>query len=168
MLKGSARKARRTIALMTTLAVLAGAAAFGEQVHVQIANAKVKKAAQWFAPTVAEPAFADTLEVLKKAGDWYQVQAGEKTGWIHKSAVTAKKIKKSRASTVGSTQTSADDVTLAGKGFTELEGTYRKDGGKGNLEALDAMQGRSVTEDKVLVFLRAGALRPKQAKRGKK
>jgi len=60
-----------------TRRLLAGAAAFAEQVHVQIANARLKKSPQWFAATVAEPVLNDPLEVLKKAGDWYQVKAGD-------------------------------------------------------------------------------------------
>ena len=168
MFKKPARKAQRTFALMAALAVLAGAAAFAEQVHVQIANAKLKKAPQWFAATVAEPALGNPLDVVKKTGDWYQVKAGDTTGWIHKSAVTAKKAKKSRASTVGSTKTSAEDITLAGKGFNELEAGYRKNGENVNLEAIDAMEARSVDETKLMSFLRKGALLPKSAKRGKK
>lgn len=153
---------------MLALAVLAGAAAFAEQVQVQIANAKLKRSPQWFAPTVAEPALDEPLDVVKKTGDWYQVKAGAATGWIHKSAVTARKAKKSRASTVGSTKTSAEDVTLAGKGFNELEAGYRKNGENVNLEAIDAMEARSVDEARLLSFLRQGALLPKSAKRGKK
>lgn len=168
MLKRSAREARRAVALIVVLAVLAGAAAFGAQVHVQIASAKLKKSPQWFAATVAEPALGDTLNVLKKAGCWYQVKAGDTTGWIHKSAVTGKKTKKSRASTVGSTQTSADDITLAGKGFNELEADYRKNGGTVNFEAIDAMEARSVDEARLISFLRKGALLPKSAKKGGK
>jgi len=166
--KISTREAQRTIAIMVLLAVLSSVAAFGEQVHVQIANAKLKKSPQWFTATVEEPALGDTLDVLKKAGDWYQVKAGDMTGWIHKSAVTTKKAKKSRASTVGSTQTSADDITLAGKGFNELEADYRKSGETVNLEAIDAMEARSVEEDKLMLFLRKGALLPKSAKKVKK
>lgn len=168
MFKRFALQAQRTVALTIALSVLAGAAAFAEQVHVQIANAKLKKAPQWFAATVAEPALNEPLEVLKKAGDWYRVAAGATTGWIHKSAVSAKKAKKSRASTVGSTKTSADDVTLAGKGFNELEAGYRKNGGTVNLEAIDAMEARSVDEARLLSFLSKGALLPKSAKGGKK
>jgi hypothetical protein len=147
---------------------MAAASAFAEQVHVQIANAKLKKSPQWFAATVAEPALEASLEVFKKAGDWYQVKAGGTKGWIHKSAVTAKKVKKSRASSVGSAQTSADDITLAGKGFNELEAGYRKSGETVNLEAIDAMEARSVDEAGVMAFLRKGALLPRSAKKGKK
>jgi len=166
--KRTAREAQRTVILMVALAVLACAAAFAEQVHVQIANAKLKKAPQWFAATVDEPALGDTLEVLKKTGDWCQVKAGNTTGWIHKSAVSSKKAKKSRASTVGSTKTSAEDVTLAGKGFSELEADYRKNGENVNLEAIDAMEARSVDEAGLMSFLRKGALLPQSPKRGKK
>ncbi|MDO8803269.1 MAG: SH3 domain-containing protein [Elusimicrobiota bacterium] len=168
MIKKSTLEAQRIIAIMIMLAVLATVAAFAGQVHVQIANAKLKKSPQWFAATVAEPALDDTLEVLKTTGDWYQVKADDTTGWIHKSAVTAKKAKKSRASSVGSSQTSADDITLAGKGFNELEAGYRKSGETVNLEAIDAMEARSVDEARLLSFLRKGALLPKSAKRGKK
>lgn len=168
MFKRSARKAQRTVALTLALAVLAGAAAFAEQVQVQIVNAKLKKSPQWFSATVAEPALDEPLQVFKKTGDWYQVKTGETTGWIHKSAVTAKKAKKSRASTVGSTKTSAEDITLAGKGFNELEAGYRKNGETVNLEAIDAMEARTVDEAGLLSFLRKGALLPASPKRGKK
>lgn len=153
---------------MALIALLAGAAAFAEQVHVQIASAKLKRSPQWFAATVAEPALNEPLEVLKKAGDWYQVKAGDKTGWIHKSAVSAKKLKKSKASTVGTTQTSADDITLAGKGFNEIEADYRKSGETVNLEAIDAMEARSVDEAAVMAFLSKGSLLPRSGKKGRK
>lgn len=163
------KNAQRATAAIFLLTLLAGAA-FCAQVHVQIANAKLKKSAQWFAATVAEPALGDALEVVKQTGDWYRVKAGDVTGWIHKSAVTTKKPKKSKASTVGSTKTTADDVTLAGKGFNELEADYRKSGETVNLEAIDAMEARTVEDAKLAAFLRNGALLPKasKAKRGKK
>jgi len=163
------RNARRTVVAAALMALLAGAAAFAEQVHVQIANARLKKSPQWFAATVAEPSLGAPLEVVKLTGDWYKVQAGETAGWIHKSAVSAKKLKKSKASSVGSTKTSADDITLAGKGFNTLEADYRKSGESVNLEAIDALEARSVDEAKLLLFLRQGALLPPKAKKkGKK
>ena len=82
--------------------------------------------------------------------------------------MSSKKAKKSRASTVGSTKTSAEDVTLAGKGFSELEADYRKNGENVNLEAIDAMEARSVDEAGLMSFLRKGALLPQSPKRGKK
>lgn len=162
------RNARRTVVAAALFSLLAGAAVFAEQVHVQIANAKLKKSPQWFAATVAEPALNDTLEVLKKTGDWYKVQAGEAAGWIHKSAVSVKKLKKSKASSVGSAKTSADDITLAGKGFNELEADYRKSGESVNLEAIDAMEARSVDEAAVMAFLSKGSLLPRSGKKGRK
>lgn len=168
MFKKTSPQILRRFALPAALVVLAGAAAFAGQVHIQIAQAKLKKSPQWFSATVAEPALGDTLEVVKKAGEWYQVKTGNVAGWIHNSAVTARKPKKSRASTVGSATTSADDITLAGKGFSELEAGYSKKGGTVNLEAIDAMEARSVDEARLLSFLRQGELLPKKAKGRKK
>lgn len=151
--------------LLPLFALLLPLGASAAEVHVQIRNAKLKRSAQWYAATVGEAAYGAALEVLQTSGDWHKVSAGPAAGWIHKSAVSSKKVKIGRAATVGSRQTSADEVTLAGKGFNKLEKDYRHGGGAGNLEAVDAMEARSVDEAELASFLRKGGLLPRARKK---
>ena len=84
---------------------------------------------------------------------------GKLDGYIHASAVTAKKVKVSGDSVGGGA--SAEEVTLAGKGFNaQVEKSYGAKNGAADFSGVNAMERREISEAAVLEFMRSGGLLP--------
>lgn len=138
---------------------LAAAPAAAETVTVIIKRSMIRKAPKHYAPPVSAVELGDRLESAKQAGGWHSVRFAGKAGWLHQSAVTAKTIKLGNAKNVGSMGTSADELTLAGKGFNaEVEKEYRKAKPQADFRAVDALEKKKTPEKDLRRFLAAGGL----------
>jgi hypothetical protein len=148
---------KSTFWLALAAAALAASAAVAATITVLVQQTAVRKRPQFFAPAVAAAKLGQTFDAQGPDGGWYKTAEG----YIHESAVSAKKVHLSAGSAVGGSAT-ADEVTLAGKGFnSQVEKSY-KQGTTANFAAVDAMERRSVPEPSVLQFLRAGGLLPRE------
>jgi hypothetical protein len=100
----------------------------------------------------------DKLTVTGRKGDWYLVSAKGVNGCIHKSAVEARSFASSgRGAATGGT--SADEVSLAGKGFNpQVESGYRKNNKNLNYAAVDEIARLSVGEKALESFVLQGGL----------
>lgn len=139
-------------------ALPAAAAALGT-VTVVVKTAALKKRPQFYAPTVGSAALGEKLRSSGEQDGWFKVAEGEGYAWIHSSAVTEKKVSYGSASSVGSGGASAEEITLAGKGFnSQVEGSYRSKHPGANFAAVDAMEREKVSEEEALRFLKEGGL----------
>ena len=150
------KKTRFWILLLT--AALGASAALAATITVLVQQTAVRKRPQFFAPAVATANLGDTFEAGSPAAGWYKTDAG----YIHESAVSTKKIKLSAGSTVaGGGSATAEEVTLAGKGFnSQVEKSYGAKNSSANFAAVDAQERRSISDAAVLEFLRTGGLLP--------
>jgi hypothetical protein len=144
--------------ILLLAAALGASAALAATITVLVQQTAVRKRPQFFAPATATAKLGDTFEADGPDGGWYKTASG----YIHESAVSSKKIKLSAGSTVaGGGSATAEEVTLAGKGFnSQVEKSYGAQNASANFAAVDAMERRSVPESAVLEFLRAGGLLP--------
>jgi hypothetical protein len=147
--------------LLLLASALGASAALAATITVLVQQTAVRKRPQFFAPSSATAKLGDTFEATGPDGGWYKTAAG----YIHESAVSAKKIKLSAGSTVaGGGGATAEEVTLAGKGFnSQVEKSYGSQNASANFAAVNAMERRSVPDSAVLDFLRKGGLLPKGA-----
>jgi hypothetical protein len=100
----------------------------------------------------------DRLEVVASSKDWFEVSFLHLRGWIHSSSVTTKKVSLTTTKTVGA-ETTAEEVTLAGKGFTkEVEDQYRSDHPSQNFAAVDEILRQQPSEKELEQFRRQGKL----------
>ncbi|MDD3582031.1 MAG: SH3 domain-containing protein [Desulfobacca sp.] len=118
--------------------------------------------AQFFGQPVALVKQGDQLKQLGMKGDWYQVEFQGKQGWIHQSAVSTRKVSLSALRGTGTAQAAtADEVALAGKGFTpEVEAGYREKNPNLNYAAVDRVESFQVPEAQLRKFITEGGLRP--------
>lgn len=145
-------KSTRILALAALAAL--PAAAIAATVTVLVQETAVRKKPQFYAPSAATARLGQTFEAEGPENGWYKTSRG----YIHGSAVTAKKVKVGGDSVGGGA--SAEEVTLAGKGFNaQVEKQYAKDG-KGDFGAVDSMERRGYGEETVLQFMREGGLLP--------
>ncbi len=146
--------------LFALLAALPATAAALGTVTVVVKTAALKKRPQFYAPTVGTARLGEKLRSTGEQDGWFKVASGDDgSAWIHSSAVTEKRVRYGSAGSVGSGDTSAEEVSLAGKGFnSQVEGSYKKQHPGSNFAALDAMEAAKVSDDEALRFLRAGGL----------
>ena len=130
----------------------------GKTVYVAIKTGNLKASADVFAKNTASVKYGDTFKVIQEKDKWVEVQGVSNpslNGWITAANVTTKKIVVSGAST----SASADELALAGKGFSrEVEGSYKKSGSV-NYDDVDFMETLNVSDQEVYDFLVEGHLK---------
>ena len=145
----------RTLLLVSMALAFSAAVAFSATITVLVQETTLRKRAQSYAPSVGTARLGQKFESEGQESGFYKTSSG----YIHSSAVTAKKVSLGSDDSVGGSA-SAEEVTLAGKGFNaQVEKSYgAKNGGAVNFGAVNAMERRSVGEGTLFEFLRAGGL----------
>lgn len=148
----------RTTIVVILLCSLSVLPAVAETLKVTTRENAVRGDCRFFAPVKLKVSLGDQLTVRGRKGDWFLVSARGVNGCIHKSAVESRSFAASgrRASTGGA---SADEVSLAGKGFNpQVEAGYRKSGKGLNYAAVDEISRISVSEKSLESFVLQGGL----------
>jgi hypothetical protein len=143
------------VILLCSLCCLTAAA---ETLQVTTRDNAVRGDCRFFAPVKLKVSLGDTLTVKGRKGDWYLVSARGVNGCIHKSAVESRNFAATgrKASTGGA---SADEVSLAGKGFNpQVEAGYRKADKNLNYAAVDEIVRFTVSEKSLESFVMQGGL----------
>ena len=145
----------RTLLLASVALVFSAVVAFSATITVLVQETALRKRAQSYAPSVGTARLGQKFETSGLESGFYKTSAG----YLHSSAVTERKVKLGSSDSVGGSA-SAEEVTLAGKGFNaQVEKSYgAKNGAAVNFAAVNAMERRSVDELSLFDFLRAGGL----------
>jgi hypothetical protein len=134
--------------------------AMAATVKVITQEAMIRKDKRFFAAVVTRVSYGETIQELERQGDWLRVSYGGKKGWIHISAVQEQKFQLSSFSTEKATETSREEVALAGKGFTpEVEKAFRGQNPKMRYDLVDQIQSRRIEDAQLQAFIRAGNLK---------
>jgi hypothetical protein len=148
----------KRIWLPTAVALILAGTCLADTVTVQVKEGRVRKEPRFFSPSIAKVALGDKLEVLSTSGDWLEVSHSGTQGWIHSNSVTTKTVSLSTTKSVGS-ETTSDEVTLAGKGFSkEVEDQYKKEHPTYDFAAVDDIERRKLSERELEQFRREGRL----------
>jgi len=134
-------------------------AVWAKTVTVVVQEAQVKKRPQFYSSSMGKLHLGDRLEVETPQDGWYQVSFKDQPGWVHQSAVTSKSSHVSAGDWQGGSETTAEEVTLAGKGFNEtVERDYRSAHPDLDFTAVDAMAARTVSDSELAGFAEKGGL----------
>jgi uncharacterized protein YgiM (DUF1202 family) len=131
----------------------------GRIMYVATKNVELKSSTGFFAETVIVLQYGDQVTVVRENGKWMEVQPvrqPSRTGWILTNSLTSKRIVSGAAASA-----SADELALAGKGFSrEVEQSYKKriSGSVANYQEIDAMEALSVSKQELYDFLTEGHL----------
>jgi hypothetical protein len=149
----------KTIVLSMLVVFMLSMAAAAETVKVTTRDNAVRSDCRFFAPVKLKVVLGDILTVSDYKGDWIQVSAKGVKGCIHKSAVESRSFAAAgKGAAAGGT--SADEVSLAGKGFNpQVEAGYRKSGKNLNYAAVDEISKYSVSEKNLETFVQQGGLK---------
>lgn len=130
--------------------------AFSSTITVLVQETALRKRAQSYAPSVGTARLGQKFETSGLESGFYKTGSG----YIHSSAVTERKVKLGSADSVGGSA-SAEEVTLAGKGFNaQVEKSYGDKNAAVNFAGVNAMERRAVAEPALFEFMRAGGLMP--------
>jgi hypothetical protein len=133
-------------------------------VTVLVQETQVRRQPKFYAAPAGKASLGDKFESQGVKDGWHKVE-GKLSGYIHESALTAKKVRLGAASSVGAGEASAEEITLAGKGFNaQVEKSYSQKHAGANFAGVNAMERRSAREPELMDFARTGALIPEGAK----
>ncbi|GHV86493.1 hypothetical protein AGMMS50230_21010 [Spirochaetia bacterium] len=129
----------------------------GDTMYVNVNSAALKSSTGFFASTTGTVKYGETVRVLAVNNKkWIQVQTtGNVSGWIAYSSLTTKRL----SAQGNTTNASANEIALAGKGFSqETETEYKKNSKTLNYTAVDAMEQITVSDSDLLSFIEEGHL----------
>src|SRR5512133_540516 len=148
----------KTYIFIIALVSMTCMSAAAETVKVTTRENAVRSECRFFAPVKLKVSLGDTLTVKGRKGDWFLVSAKGVNGCIHKSAVVSRSFAASGRGAAGG-GASADEVSLAGKGFNpQVEAGYRKSGKDLNYAAVDEIVKFTVSEKSLESFVLQGGL----------
>jgi len=147
------------IKVVAALLVLFAGTALAGSLNVQVRNGKVRATPSQLGKVVADVAYGAKVEAGTLQNGWYPVTLPDgKTGWLHESALTKKRIVMSAGTGDAATGASSDEVALAGKGFNAQVEAKMKADGKLDYTWVDRMAAFKVSEDQIASFRAQGKL----------
>jgi len=142
--------------------LLGAAPALPESLTVTLSNQQLYSQPSFTSPAVSPVPQGAPVTLLRREGDWVQVDYQGKQGWLHKAAVAGGGPAVSLPALLGGgpvRQTRHDEVALAGKGFTpEVEAGFRQKNPGLNYAQVEAVERIQVDPAALQAFLREGGL----------
>lgn len=152
---------RKFICILLCLLVAAAAAplfaAGTKTMYVSLDPASLKESASSFSKDVGEIEYAAKVRVLEEKKNWVRIELYDDksvTGWVPSSALSSKKLK---AKGSGATA-DADEIALAGKGFTSTIEAVYADEYNIDYSAVDYAESQAADPDTILSFINEGGL----------
>jgi SH3-like domain-containing protein len=151
------------------LAVLAVALATlvlaqGQKMSIQVKNGQLRATPSFLGSVVAGLAYGDQVTVVKSQGPWFQVKdARSRSGWIHQSALTEKRIVMTAGTVNAQTTASGEELALAGKGFnSDVEAEFKAQNQDIDFTWVDKMEQIKVSPEESVQFLAQGLVAPSE------
>jgi hypothetical protein len=141
---------------MTVLGGLGAQSLEGRTMYVVTKTAELKAAGALLAETLEVLEYGEPVTVLREKGKWLEVRWVKQpsvTGWMSLSALTTRRIVSG-----GGASASAEELALAGKGFSaEVEKSYQAEAAL-DYAGIDAMEAQVLSEQELYDFLTEGHL----------
>jgi uncharacterized protein YraI len=155
---------KRLFPALAVMFLVAGAAvAATETVTVIVRKTSIRSDRQFYAPTVSVADLGDAFTVLAREKGWVKVGTSAGEGWLHESAVSARKVAVSSQAPAGG-KVADEDIALAGKGFNpQVESEYRKRNPQADFAAVDRMEKLGAPDSALASFVSDGNLQPRGA-----
>ena len=149
----------RTWILAGCLALAATAAWAAQEMSVQVRDGQLRNRGSFLGTVVGTVAYGDRVTVNQTQAGWCEVTIAGKTGWIHESALTPKKVVLASGTADARAGASGEEVALAGKGFSkEVEAEYKKQNKEIDYTWVDWMGRQTVPSEQLVEFLKQGDL----------
>lgn len=132
----------------------------GDTMYVNVEEAELKSGTGFFSSRVGFLPYGARVKVLEEKGKWTQVESVDNSlisGWLSASSLTRKKILTSDG--VNTVSASADELALAGKGFSaEVEAQYTTEANAAAYALVDEIESTPMDKDGLFDFIVQGEL----------
>ena len=128
---------------------------------VQVREGQLRATPSHFGKITAKTYYGDQVTVLEEKGDWKRVSVedGKGQGWMHDSALTAKRTDLKAGRSRAGASVSQDEIALAGKGFSEeVEKEYRKNNANLDYAWINRMETIRISPRQMENFVEDGRL----------
>jgi hypothetical protein len=152
------------IFLLIGLSAFSAFAVEQKMMSIQVKKGEIRSTPSFLGTVVARVSYGDRVYVREEKGPWVKVSlpGQNNEGWIHNSALTAKKIVFNAGAADVQTSASSNELALAGKGFNEqVENEFKEQNPKINYAWVNRMEKFVVSEKEIKQFLKEGNLTPK-------
>jgi len=147
------------IKVLAVLLVITAGVALAAPMSVQVRNCKVRATPSQLGKVVTTVDYGAQVQAGDVQKGWYPVTLADgKTGWLHESALTKKKVSMSAGTSDAATGASSDEVALAGKGFNEQVEAKMRAEGKLDYTWVDKMSAFQVDAAQIEEFRAKGNL----------
>lgn len=129
---------------------------------VQVRQGAVRERPSFLARIVTELPYGTRVEVTGTRGVWFSVEISSgRSGWMHKSALTRKRVVMRASGADVDVSASRDELALAGKGFNkEVEAEFKERNRNLDFTWIDRMEKINVTPAEISRFVEEGELKP--------
>jgi len=150
---------RRMVWLLILVLVAAASSAAPKSMSVTVRETQARATPSFLGAVLAVLAYGDRLDILEEQRDWLRVALPDgRQGWVHRSALTEKRVVLEAGSGAAQTGASGSEVALAGKGFNkEVEAQYKAEN-ELDYTWVDRMERFTVSAEEVAAFVEAGGL----------
>lgn len=139
----------------------------GGTMQVQVQTGYVRERPSSLGKVMGALPYGQTVQTLETRGIWTRIQlADKKTGWISTASLSSRPITIRKTSALVGTRASADDLALAGKGFSaSTEQEFKRKNPNLRFDAVNQMEKNTVTFQEIRTFIQKGGLKqPGEAK----
>lgn len=133
---------------------------FAKTMSVQVRDGQIRDRASFLGRIVANVDYGEQIQTGQEQNGWVAATTARGvSGWIHSSALTTRRIVLQAGASDARTGASAQEVTLAGKGFNaSVEKEYKSENPTLNFQGVDWMEAFKLTPQQLLQFLKEGGL----------
>jgi uncharacterized protein YgiM (DUF1202 family) len=156
------RNTRRWVPLLLCVLAALTAWAATQMMSVQVREGQLRERPSFLGKVVKDVEYGDRMSVVSTQGGWTKVKTDNgKTGWIHTSALTEKKVVMKAGDIDAETAASGEELALAGKGFNdEVEAEFKSSNPDVDYTWVDRMERMVVSIDESIDFLEDGDVQP--------
>lgn len=150
----------RMVLTVTVLWLALTGTALAATMSVAVKEGAVRASASPFGKIVTTLRYGSRVEVGERKGAWVKVSLpGSSGGWMHSSSLSDKRLALQAGQETVRGGASADELTLAGKGFNaQVEGEYRQRNRELDYRWVDRMEALKIPADELQRFQREGHL----------
>lgn len=130
---------------------------------VQVKQGQVRATPSFLGKVIATLAYGDRVETLEEKGGWIRIlpPGSRAAGWIHSSALTAKRVVLRAGGKEADVAASTGELALAGKGFNaDVEAAFKARNRDIDFTWIDRMQEMTVPPGKIQAFVQEGKMVP--------
>ena len=159
----------KSVLIISLLIVFTGLTVFAlEQklMSIQVKKGTVRSQPSFLGKVIAQLNYGDQFTVRTAKGPWYLIDGPgtNPDGWMHSSALSAKKIVLKPGASDVEQAASSDELTLAGKGFNQqVEKDFKSKNPNVDFSRIDKMEKMVVSQKQIQMFIKEGKLSPQGA-----